>query len=417
MAPEPPVYRPFALLGLAATLAGGIPLGVRLLAWLYLGATAVPAEWILLHAHVQIFGFFGTLILGMAQHLLPRFTGRPVSPSPFMLWLLGLQAAAIVLRIAGTAGPWPVPVLVASLLQAGVFLLFATWVWRMLDPPPLGFLRWHLTASTLWLAGGCALEAWLRVDALASGLALPAGAGLRVVHLMGLFGGVLGWVLGVLLRAGPMFLARWRAPVRAARVLPWILALGVGVAAWGEAGDWSAAVGTTLARLGEVIVLAGAAAVMVLGGALTRVRDALPLVARSREESRIFRVAMLSGAAAAVGSAAAVPAAWAGLDVRLLADAVRHLITVGVLTSVVVAMVFRLIPVLEGRALPWPRLRHVALWCLAAGVVLRSAQVLVGAGWAAPAPWVALSGVLVWIAVACVGANLARAIGTSAGGA
>ncbi|HSE05613.1 MAG TPA: NnrS family protein [Methylomirabilota bacterium] len=412
MSREPLVYRPFALLGLAATLAVGIPLGVWLLAWLYLGAAAVPAEWLLLHAHVQIFGFFGTLIMGVAQHLLPRFTGRPVSASPFMLWLLGLQAAAIVLRIAGTAGSWPVPVLVASLLQAGAFLLFAAWVWRMLDPPPLGFLRRHLTVSTLWLACACGLEAWLRVGALAAGLALPVGSGFRVVHLMGLFGGVLGWVLGVLLRAAPMFLARWRAPARSARVLPWLLALGVGIAAWGEAGDWSAAVGTALARLGEVIVLAGAAAVMVLGGALTRVRDALPLVARSPQESRIFRVAMLSGAAAAVGSAVAVPAAWAGLDVRLLTDMVRHLVTVGVLTSVVVAMAFRLIPVLEGRPLRWPRLRHVALWSLAAGVVLRSGEVLVGVGWSAPAPWVALSGVLIWIAVACVGANLAGAIGT-----
>jgi hypothetical protein len=413
MGPEPPVYRPFALLGLAATLMGGIPLGGWLLAWLYLGVAAVPAEWILLHAHVQIFGFFGTLIMGVAQHLLPRFTGRPVSPSPFMLGPLGLQVAGFALRVAGTAVSMPALVLTASLLQAGAFLLFASWVWRALDPRPLGFLRWHLTVSTLWLAGGCGLEAWLRWDALVAGLPLPAGAGLRVVHLMGLFGGVLGWVLGVLLRAGPMFLARWRAPVRAARVLPWVLALGVGVAAWGEVGDWSATIGTALARLGEVIALAGAASLMVLGGALKPARDALPMVVRSREESRIFRVAMLSGGAAAIGAAAAVPAAWAGLDVRLLTDAVRHLITVGVLTSVVVAMTFRLIPVLEGRALPWPRLRHVALWSLAAGVILRSAAVLVGAGWPAPAPWVALSGLLIWIAVACVGANLAGAIGAS----
>jgi hypothetical protein len=410
MGSEPPVYRPFALLALAATLAAGIPLGVWLLAWLYLGVAAVPAEWILLHAHLQIFGFFGTLIMGVAQHLLPRFTGRPVSRSPFLPWLLGLQAAALALRIAGTAVSMPALVLTASLLQAGAFLLFASWVWRMLDPRPLGFLRWHLTASTVWLAGGCGLEAWLRWDALAAGIPLPAGAGLRVVHLMGLFGGILGWVLGVLLRAGTMFLARWRAPARAARVLPGVVALGVGVAAWGEAGDWSAAIGTALARLGEVIVLGGAASLLVLGGALKPARDALPMLARSREESRIFRVAMLSGGAAVIGAAAAVPAAWAGLDVRLLTDAVRHLVTVGVLTSVVVAMAFRLIPVLEGRALRWPRLRQVALWSLAAGVVLRTAEVLVGVGWPAPAPWVALSGVLIWIAVACVGANLAGAI-------
>jgi hypothetical protein len=411
---EPPVYRPFALCALAATLAAGIPIGLWMLAWLYRGGAAVPVRWILLHAHVQIFGFFGTLIMGVAQHLLPRFTGRPVSPSPLMRALLGLQVVALALRIVGTAGPWALPILVASLLQAGAFLLFASWVWRMLDPPPLGFLRRHLTASTLWLAGGCGLEAWLRVDALASGLALPAGPGLRVVHLMGLWGGVLGWVLGVLLRAGPMFLPSWRAPRRAARVLPGVLALGVGIAAWGETGDWSAAAGATLARLGEAIVLAGAGGLLVLGGALRSRRDALPMVTRSPEESRIFRVAMVSGGAAVLGSAAAVPAAWMGLDVRVLADAVRHLVTVGFLTSVAVAMLFRLIPVLEGRALPWPRLRRVALWSLAAGVILRSAAVLVAAGWSAPAPWIPLSGILIWIAVACVGANLVMAIGARA---
>ena len=380
MGPEPPVYRPFALLGLAATLAAGIPLGVWLLAWLYLGVAAVPAEWILLHAHLQIFGFFGTLIMGVSQHLLPRFTGRPVSRSPFMLWLLGLQAAGLALRIVGTATLRPAPVLVASLLQAMAFLLFACWVWRMLDPRPAALPEVASDREHRLARGGRRARDLASLDAVASGLSLPPIAGLRVVHLMALFGGVLGWVLGVLLRAGPMFLARWRAPARAARALPWVLALGVGVAAWGEAGDWSVAVGTALARLGEVIVLAGAASLMVLGGALKPARDALPMAVRSREESRIFRVAMLSGGAAAFGAAAAVPAAWAGLDVRLLADAVRHLITVGVLTSMVVAMAFRLIPVLEGRALPWPRLRQVALWSLATGVVLRSAEVLVGAG-------------------------------------
>jgi hypothetical protein len=415
--PEPPAYRPFALLAFAVTLAGGIPLGVWLLAWLYLGASAVPPRWILLHAHLQIFGFFATLIMGVAQHLLPRFTGRPVKPSPFLLVLLGLQAAGLTLRILGTAADLGAPVLVASGLQAVAFLLFAGWVWRSLDPPPLALLRWHLTLSTFWLAGGCALEGWLRSSALARDLPLPAPGGLRVVHLMGLFGGVLGWVLGVLLRAGPMFVTRWRAPMRAARALPWLLALGIGIAASGEAGDWSTETATLLARLGELVVLAGAAALVLRGGVLTRARDALPMVARSREESRIFRVGLLSGGAALVGSAVTVAVAWAGLDVRVLGDVVRHLVTVGVLTSVVVAMVFRLIPVLEGRALPWPRLRGLALRSLAAGIILRSAEVLVGLGWAALASWIPLSGILVWIAVACAGVNLAAVIGTRASGA
>jgi hypothetical protein len=88
---EPRVYRPFAALALAATLAGGSPLGIWLLAWLYLGAAAVPAEWLLLHAHLQLFGFFGTLMMGVAQHLLPRFTGRP-SGSPDTVDFNGMKA-------------------------------------------------------------------------------------------------------------------------------------------------------------------------------------------------------------------------------------------------------------------------------------------------------------------------------------
>lgn len=37
-------------------------MGLAMLAWLYAGAPAVAAEWRLLHASLQIFGFFETLI-------------------------------------------------------------------------------------------------------------------------------------------------------------------------------------------------------------------------------------------------------------------------------------------------------------------------------------------------------------------
>src|SRR3990172_4262407 len=74
------------------------------------------------------------------------------------------------------------------------------------------------------------------------------------------------------------------------------------------------------------------------------------------------------------GTGRGVAIAWGGGEAQLLTDAVRHLVAVGFLTAVAIAMTFRLIPVLEGRALPWPRLRAVALSALAARVVLVSAQ-------------------------------------------
>ncbi len=384
---------------------GGVPLGLAMLAWLYAGAAAVGVEWRLLHANLQIVGFFGTLIVGVAHHLFARFTGRQTARSALTRPLLVLLAAAVALRIAGTWADLPGSVLLGAALQALAFLLFAVWVWRTLDPEPLTALRRHLTVSTGWVAAACLYETVLRVRALGDEFSIPPLDAMRTVHSVALLGGVIGWVMGVLLRAGPMFMPRWNVPPAFARALPWMLGPGVALAAAGEwAGD------DRVARLGELAVLGSVAAVLIAGGVLRRAGRMLPMVARTAEESRIFRLAVASLAAAVVGAAAGVALAWGGVGPDLLTDAVRHLVAVGFLTAVAIAMTFRLIPVLEGRALPWPRLRVVSLWALAAGVVLRSAEILLGTGWGWMAPAVALSGLFVWAAVLCAGTNLLGAI-------
>ncbi len=412
---ELPVYRPFALAAFAATLVVGTPLGIWMASWLYLGAPAVPVEWILLHAHLQIFGFFATLIPGIAPHLFARFTGRAVMRGPETGWLLALLVGGMVLRVWGTWGRRPESVLAGTFLEAAGFAMFGLSVWRSLDPPPLALLRGHLTLSTCWFALACLTEAVLRWRALRAGLALPDVGGLRAAHAMGLLGGVIGWVLGVLLRAGPMFVPIWRVPHVVARALPWAIALGVCLAAGGEAG-WASSMGMVVARAGEFIVLASVVAIVVMGGVLRRTRGTLPMLARSPQEARIFRLAAVSAGLAVVGSVGALAAAWSDVPAPLLVDAVRHLVTIGFLTSVVVAMVFRLIPVLEETPLPWPRLRGVAFWALLAGVLLRTGEVAVGHGWTGHAAWVPLSGVLVWIALGSAGANAVGAMVTASGG-
>jgi hypothetical protein len=99
-----------------------------------------------------------------------------------------------------------------------------------------------------------------------------------------------------------------------------------------------------------------------------------------------------------------------GLAAAALLDAQRHLLTVGVLASVVVAMTFRLIPVLELTALAWPRLRGVAFVALLGAVLARSAQVLLPDGGVWLRWLVVLSGGLAWIALACAAANLGAAM-------
>lgn len=411
--PEPSVYRPFAVLAFGTTILIGVPLGIRILAWLYLGASAVSVEIVRAHAGVQLFGFFGTLIVGVAHHLLPRFTGRAVHSTALTPWLVASLALASALRVGATWGASPGGLAVAAGLQFAAFGAFGGWVWRMLDPRPLRALRRHLALATAWLAGACALESALRIRAIAAGLPGPDPAGLQVVYAMALVGGVIGWVLGVLLRAGPMFVVDWHVPPAVARMIPALLALAIGLAAASQLESLDTRPSAVLARLGDVVAVGTILVAVVGGGALRRARRALPMVSRSAAETRLFRLALACVAAAAAGATVAVPLAWAGWPpARLVADAVRHLVTVGFLTSVVAAMTFRLIPVLEGTPLRWPWLRGVTFWALLAAVILRTSQAAVGLGGRPLAHAVALSGVLVWLAVTAVGTSVAAAIVT-----
>lgn len=409
MSGELPVWRPFALLAFGATLVVATPVGVRLLAWLHLGAPALHPEWVFLHAGLQVFGFFGTLIVGVAPHLFARFTGRPLvrpASAPVLAALLGLASAA---RVGGTVALAAPVLLAAALVQALAFIVFAGWVWRALDPPPLAGLRRHLTASAGWLALGALGEAALRVRGLLDGAPAPEPSAMRAVYAVAILGGALGWVLGVLLRAGPMFVPLWRVPPALAQALPWGLGGGAALAAADAVtgGGALAAVGRALALLTGVVVVVGS-------GAFRRAPSVLPMLARSPDEARIFRLALGALGLAAAGAVMTVaPGLPAGLA-RVLDDAVRHLVGVGFVGAVVVAMAFRLVPVLEGVPLPWPRLRAVALWALAAGVALRTLEVGVGLGPRPVSAAVLASGVLVWVAFACVAANLVGAL--TAGG-
>ena len=405
---EPPVYRPFALIALAATLVVGTPLGTWMLARLHWGGGPVSAESVWLHAHLQAFGFFGTLIVGVAHHLVPRFAGRPVTVTPLAPWLAGALGAALGLRIAGAVAGVAVLAVAAALLQALAFGLFAAWVMRALGAPHLRLTRAYLTAATAWLVLALVVEAGLRAWAIASADSGggPDPGGMGAAHVMAIYGGVLGWIVGVVVRAGPMHVPRWRVPDALARMAPGALGLGVVLAGAGFAGPWSSGTRVALERAGEAVVLATVGAIALRGGAFRGAPGALPMAARGGPETWLFRMAMLAAGVAAAGSIGAAALAWTGTPLSLVADALRHLVTVGVLTTMVISMGFRLVPAIEGAPLPWPRLRGVAFWMLLGGVLTRTAEVLADYGLEAVLPLVPLSGVLVWVALACLGANV-----------
>ncbi len=403
---EAPLYRPLALLALIASLGVATPLGAIALYRLYASADPVPGVWISLHAHLQIFGFAGLLIMGIAPHLLLRFRHAPIERPKVLPWIVGLAVLGVGTRLgaAALAGssvafPW----IVAEVAELSAYVIFAAWVTAGNRAAAPRFVSdWLLVTGAWWFVAALALEAGGIWRAVATGLppatAIP-GPGL---YAMGLYGGIFGWVLGVAMRVAPMFFAERRVSALSGLV-PFSLNGGVFLSLLAEAWDPAARTHQALSALGEL----GVAAALVLGALAVGAwrpesRRALRLFG-DRAETRFFRLAFSCAGLGAAGLLVGAISDLAGSPVPgLLADATRHLLTVGFLVGMVLAMGFRFLPVIEGVRLSLPWIRQAVFSCLGLSVLLRTGELLAGYS-RGVLPLAAISGFLAWIALAAWG--------------
>lgn len=107
----------------------------------------------LVHAHALLVGFVGMTIFGVAYHIVPRLSGRPLHRPAWVTPHFHLANYGLMGLLAGFAGlgfsgrVWPSWILALSGLAAAAgFLIFAANMW--------GTLRATVKAPTV--AGGCA---------------------------------------------------------------------------------------------------------------------------------------------------------------------------------------------------------------------------------------------------------------------
>ena len=93
------------------------------------------------HLHANLLGFVSMMIFGVAYHVMPRFTGKPlhsVRAATLHLWVANLGLAGMVSGFILRIYRWG---LGAALLAAGGVLaatgafLFIYNIWRTLEPP------------------------------------------------------------------------------------------------------------------------------------------------------------------------------------------------------------------------------------------------------------------------------------------
>ncbi len=352
------------------------------------------------HAGFQIWGFVWLFLVGVSLHVVPRFLGAELRLAGAARWTWPATLVAQLLIAWGRLGellPGTLPAMVAgSALQVAAVAgwaipLVAT---ALAARPKPELFHAFLAAGTLqWIAAAVLLGAG-GVDSLLERDAEEANGWNHAIYALALFGGALPWIQGVFLRTGPYFLGlpQVNAPLAAAAL------------ALGQAGAIATAVGALRLKLAwmDAGLLGSALSMALFVAAVRPFRATMGHLSEGDPAfPRLVKLAFAGGLLfAGVGGGYAV-ASLAGVGVSsVVLDAARHAYTLGFVTLMIIAFAGRILPIFGGVELRHPRLRAWGGGLVAAGALLRQAQV----PWAlldAPA-WAVVSGASGLVAAAGV---------------
>lgn len=342
------------------------------------------------HGQLQLIGFGGLFVMGMAFRLMPRFSGRPLAYRAFVPTLIPLIMASLILR--SVAEPWSdgMP-RDAALIGSAVLLLvggaaFATIICGTLchRDSQAEATGYFFVAGALGFCAGAVLNLLQVIEMVRDDLPIAPVSKETAQVFIQQYGFLIMFVSGVGMRAVPTFSGASRMPnaTRAAALL-----LATGVALFTLAMLWITyrSYSETAARVGDVGQLATAAAFAVsvwVSGALWPSKNRV--AAASQTAFWFVRSAY------AWMLVAAVLTAWYGVrglvdgalpDTYEL-DAIRHVLTIGVLTMMIVGMSMLIVPEFAGRRLQ----HHDERWLLGAMIAALNAS-------AALRLWPAIEGV------------------------
>ncbi len=393
---------------LSVTQALGLPLGLW---W--------PAL-VQAHGHVQVFGWAGLLVVGVALHFLPRLRGSPLAYPGLMPWLLALLGGGLALRvlsqplIALTTPPalfWQVLLAGAGLAEflgaSGIVGLLCLTLRRgpsLASRPALrAFLPFALVGLLcFWLA--LALNAIEGIRVLLTGQALLAETADSAIVQLGLFGFLVPLALGMAARVLPLYLGL--RPLSARALWPVFCGYVAGLA-FSLLIPWLDSASTWTGLLSGIATLLMGSALLVctlLQGLLLPprwVRLMLPAVQTQRASvpTRPYPVAQGNDRAAFGPFAWLIRGAFGWLVLAALAlcsngavqladgfvpisaDAIRHATTVGFIMLLIFGVGQRMLPGFAGSKLLSPRLVTATLWLGSAAALLRVIPVLVS-------PWI-----------------------------
>lgn len=382
------------------------------------------------HGHVQIFGWAGLLVLGVALHFLPRLRGAPLAYPGIVPWLLLLLGGGLVLRVLSQpllalAAPgtflWQALLACSGLAEfvgaSGIVALFCLTLRR---GPSLGrrpalqaFLPYALVGLLcFWLA--LVLNAVEGVRLLLARQMFFSGPIDATITQLGLYGFLIPIALGMAARVLPLYVGLRPLP---ARVL-WSVFVGYVaglllslLVLWLDA---SIVLAEYLQGCAALLMGSALLAFIIFQGVLLSqrwTRLIIPAV-QTRHGSlpaRPYPVAQGNDRAAFGPYAWLIRGAFGWLALAALTfcvdgavqliggfapiddDVTRHATTVGFVALLIFGVGQRMLPGFAGSKLLSPHLVTATLWLGSAAALLRVFPVLVS-------PWVGDPGLPDWIA-------------------
>jgi hypothetical protein len=393
-------YRTFIAASLALGIGGGF-----LLALLLPLAAALEWDWgtrwqalAQVHGQLQLLGFAGLFVMGMSLRLMPRFSGRMFPLPRLVPALVPLIAGSLVLR--AVAQPASDSLLRDAALLASALLLVVgavayatiicgTLVHRDSKAEATGYF---FVLGALAYVAGAAINLLQVIDMTRDGLAFaPLGRQPAMVFAQQ-FGFIMLISGGVVTRAVPTLTGRPRADL-GGRITACALAAGVSTFVAARLYGSEKSITPASMRLedaGLILMACGWLSVVWLSGALRPSADRV--AAASHVQFQLVRSAL--GWLAFSGLLTLWYASRAFLDAAALdayqLDAIRHALTVGVLTMLIMGMAMLIVPEFAGRRLQHPNEGWIAvaiLVALNASAMLRVWPALEGIGWIASTRW------------------------------
>ncbi|HEU4401358.1 MAG TPA: DUF542 domain-containing protein, partial [Candidatus Polarisedimenticolia bacterium] len=373
------LYRRFLKAALLFTFTGGAALGAWALVLMALSGRlgGIGRGLIQVHGHYQLFGWVGLFVVGVAYHVLPRLTGVPL-PS------YRLASASFILLVAGTisrtAQSFDPSAIRSAFLVGGALLelcgcaLFAWMVGRILTRQATAMQTYqrYLAIGSGWLLISALLNllhAWV----LASRAGFEVPPHLNIPYLTTfLVGFVTSWILGVSLRTLPVFMGlKDRPEVAASVAIPLtasVTVMTIGEASYLGGGSTVARLAFGLGGLGVAVCLALFTWALGILGSTTGERE--PGIDRGYEKFLRLGYAWLLISAAMLAAFSVLAIGGTNMD-HAFVGAYRHALTVGFITTVMVGMASRIVPVFRGVPLHSARLRDLTFWLLAVGNLMR----------------------------------------------